>query len=189
MRKFDVHTKDTASAKSVESLLNAEEAFGFIPNLIGILAESPAALNGYLTLGQIFDESSFSPTERQLVILTVSRVNECRYCVAAHSVVADLQEVPADVIEAIRNDQPIADNKLEALRTFTTAVVEERGWVTEDDTAAFLAAGYSKAQILEVILGISFKTLSNYANHVADTPLDHAFALKAWGPVTKRLAS
>ncbi len=189
MRKFDVHTRDTASAKSAESLLNAEKAFGFIPNLVGILAESPAALNGYLTLGQIFDESSFSPTERQVVILATSRFNECRYCVAAHSVVADLQEVPADVIEAIRSDQPIADSKLQALRTFTTAVVEARGWVTEDETAAFLAAGYSKAQILEVILGISFKTLSNYVDHVADTPLDEAFAPKAWAPVTKRLAS
>ncbi|MEE8514358.1 MAG: carboxymuconolactone decarboxylase family protein [Gammaproteobacteria bacterium] len=189
MRKFDVHTRDTAPAKSAESLRNKEEAFGFIPNLVGILAESPAALNGYVTLGQIFDESSFSPTERQIVLLAASRFNECRYCVAAHSVVADLQEVPADVIAAIRNDQPIADNKLEALRTFTTAVVEERGWVTEDDTAAFLAAGYSKAQILEVILGISFKTLSNYVDHVADTPLDEAFAPKAWAPVTKRLAS
>ncbi len=189
MRKFDVHTRDTASAKSAELLLNAEKALGFIPNLVGILAESPAALNGYLTLGQIFDESSFSPTERQVVILATSRFNECRYCVAAHSVVADLQKVTADVIEAIRNDRPITDSKLEALRTFTTALVENRGWVTEDETAAFVAAGYSKAHMLEVILGISFKTLSNYANHVADTPLDHAFALKAWGPVTKRLAS
>ncbi len=189
MRKFDVHTRDTSSAKSAELLLNAEKVLGFIPNLVGILAESPAALNGYLTLGQIFDESSFSPTERQVVILATSRFNECRYCVAAHSVVADLQEVPADVIEAIRNDQPIADSKLEALRTFTTDVVENRGWVTEDDTAAFLAAGYSKAHMLEVILGISFKTLSNYVNHIADTPLDDAFAPKAWAPVTKRLAS
>ncbi len=189
MSHFNVHTKETAQIESAELLGNAEKAFGFIPNLLGVFAESPAALKAYLTIGQIFDESSFSPTERQLVILTASRFNECRYCVAAHSVVAGMQKVPADVIEAIRKDQPIAVSKLEALRTFTTAVLEQRGWVREDDTAAFLAAGYSKAQILEVILGISFKTLSNYVNHVADTPLDHAFAPKAWAPVTKRLAS
>ncbi|MCH8945190.1 MAG: carboxymuconolactone decarboxylase family protein [Proteobacteria bacterium] len=189
MSKFNVHTKETAQAKSAELLGNAEKAFGFVPNLLGVFAESPAALKGYLTIGQIFDESSFSPTERQVVILAASRFNECHYCVAAHSVIADLQKVPTDVVKAIRNDQPIADSKLEALRSFTTAVVEQRGCVSDDDIAAFLAAGYSKAQILEVILGISFKTLSNYANHIADTPLDDAFAPKAWAPVEKRLAS
>ncbi len=189
MSNFNIHTKETAQTASAELLGNAEKAYGFIPNLLGVFAESPAALKAYLTLGQIFDESSFSPTERQLVILATSRFNECRYCIAVHSVVANLQKVPADVIEAIRNDQPIADSKLEALRTFTTVVIEKRGWVTENDTAAFLAAGYNKAQILEVILGISFKTLSNYANHIADTPLDDAFAAKAWAPVSRRLAS
>ena len=189
MSIFDIHTKETAQAESTELLATAEMAYGFIPNLLGVFSESPATLKAYLTIGQIFDESSFSPTERQLVILTTSRLNECHYCIAAHSTVAEMQKIPADVVEAIRNDQPIGDSKLEALRTFTTAVVEKRGWVTENDTAAFLAAGYSKAQILEVILGISFKTLSNYANHIADTPLDDAFAPKAWAPVSKRLAS
>lgn len=189
MSIFDIHTKETAQAKSAELLATAEKAYGFVPNLLGVFAESPATLKAYLTIGQIFDESSFSPTERQLVILTASRFNECHYCMAAHSTVAEMQSVPADVIDAIRNDQPIADGKLEALRTFTTAVVEKRGWVTGDDTEAFLAAGYAKAQILEVILGISFKTLSNYVNHISDTPLDDAFAPKAWAPVAKRLAS
>lgn len=189
MTTFNVHTKETAQANSAELLGNAEKAFGFIPNLLGVFAESPAALKGYLTIGKIFDESSFSPTERQLVILAASRFNECHYCIAAHSVVADLQGAPADVVDAIRNDRPIADDKLEALRIFTTAVVEKRGWVSDDDVAAFVEAGYNKAQILEVILGISFKTLSNYANHIADTPVDDAFASRAWQPVEKRLAS
>ena len=189
MSNFNLHTKETAQTKSAELLANAEKAYGFIPNLLGVFAESPTTLKAYLTIGQIFDESSFSPTERQVLTLAASRLNDCRYCVAAHSVIANLQKVPADAIEAIRNDQPIADSKLEALRTFTTVVIEKRGWVTEDDTAAFLAAGYSRAQILEVILGISFKTLSNYTNHIADTPLDDAFAAMAWVPVSERLAS
>jgi len=189
MSIFDVHTKETAQTKSAELLATAEKSYGFIPNLLGIFAESPATLKAYQIIGRIFDESSFSPTERQLVILTASRLNECYYCVAAHSTVAEMQKVPADVIEAIRNDQPIADSKLQALRTFTTAVIEKRGWVTGDDTEAFLAAGYTKEQILEVILGISFKTLSNYVSHIAEPPLDDAFAPKAWTPVATRLAS
>ncbi len=161
-------------------LEGAEKAFGFVPNLIGTMAESPAATKGYLTIRQIFDETSFSPTERQLVILAASRYNECHYCVAAHSVVAEMQKVPNDVIQAIRSDRPIGDPRLEALRTFTTAVVDKRGWVSEDDIEAFLEAGYAKEQILEVILGVSMKTLSNYVNHIAQTPLDTAFAGKVW---------
>ena len=189
MSIFKVHTKETAPGGSTPLLGDAEKTFGFIPNLLGVFAESPAALEANLAVWQIFDESSFSPTERQVVELAASRFNECRYCVAAHSVVAGMQQVPADVIEALRNDRPIDDNKLQALRVFTTEVVEARGWVSEDQVGAFLAAGYNKAQVLEVILGITFKTLSNYANHIADTPLDTAFAAQAWTPAISRLAS
>lgn len=189
MNSFKVHTKETAQLKSAELLGNAEKTIGFIPNLLGVFAESPAALKAYLTIGQIFDESSLSPTEGQVVILAASRFNECHYCVAAHSVVANMQKVPSDVVEAIRNDLPIADSKLQALRVFTTAVVDKRGRISDDDIAAFLAAGYKNAQVLEVILGISFKILSNYTNHIADTPLDSAFKRKAWTPVVERLAS
>lgn len=189
MNLFTPHTIDTAPENSVELLTNAEENYGFVPNLLGVFAESPATLKAYRTIGQLFDESSFSLTERQVVILTASRLNECHYCVAAHSTVAGMQKVPADVIEAIRNDLPISDRRLEALRTFTTTIVEKRGWVADEETATFLAAGYTKAQVLEVILGLSFKTLSNYVNHIAEPPLDDAFAQRAWSPVETKLAS
>lgn len=134
-------------------------------------------------IGQLFEKSSSSPTERQTVILATSRFNECDYCMAAHSVIAGMQEVPTDVIEAIRDDRPIDDPRLEALRVFTNTVVETRAHVSSGDIEAFLAADYSKAQVLEVIFGISFKTLSNYVNHVAETPLDDAFATQAWAAI------
>jgi len=148
-----------------------------------VLAESPATLKAYLAIGKIFDESSFTQAEREVIMLTASRVQDCRYCVAAHSAVAGMQKVPADVIEAIRNDLPIANKKLEALRAFTVSIIENRGWIFDEETGAFLEAGYN------MILGISFKTISNYANHFANTPLDDAFAAKAWAPVAERLAS
>ena len=182
MTTFDIHSKETAPEKSVASLERAEKAFGFVPNLAAVMAESPAVIEAYLTLGQIFDKSSFSRTERQVVILAVSRHNECHYCVAAHSTVAEMQKVPADVIEAIRTDRPIRDPKLETLRAFTTTVVDKRGWVSAEAIEAFLSQGYTKAQAFEVILGVSYKTLSNYVNHIADTPLDEPFAAKAWTP-------
>lgn len=186
---FEVHTTDTAQGAAVDELRSIEKANGFIPNLYGVFAESPAVLKAYVTLGKIFDESSFSPAERQIIILAVSRYNECRYCIAAHTVVAGMQNVPATAVEAIRRDQPIPDSRLEALRQFATTVVEKRGWVSEAEVTAFLDAGFTKAQILEVVLGVSLKTLSNYANHIADTPLDDAFSPKAWTPGAEKLAS
>jgi alkylhydroperoxidase family enzyme len=108
---------------------------------------------------------------------------------AAHTVVARMQKVSADVIEAIREDRPIDDSRLETLRAFTTAVIEKRGWVSDNDISTFLAAGFSRAQILEVIVGISFKTLSNYTNHIVDTPLDAEFQSGAWSADERRLAS
>jgi uncharacterized peroxidase-related enzyme len=189
MKNFDIHTVETAKAPAADMLGNVEKAYGFIPNLYGVFAESPATLKAYMTIGKIFDETSFSATERQLIILAASRYNECDYCMAAHSVVAGMQKVPTEVIDAIRDDRPIRDSRLEALRVFTTAVVEKRGWLANEDVAAFLAEGFSKAQILDVILGVSFKTLSNYTNHLANTPLDDAFAQMAWAPVTRQIAS
>ncbi len=162
MSNYQVHTKETASPVSAEILANAEKAYGFIPNLLGVMAESPALIKAYMAIGKIFDETSFSPTERQVVILTASRFNECRYCMAAHSVVAGMQKISADVIGAIRNDTPIADARLETLRKTVTTLVEQRGWLSDEDKQAFFTAGYTQAQLLEVIVGISYKTLSNY---------------------------
>lgn len=188
MSNYQIHTKETASPASAEMLANAEKAYGFIPNLLGAMAESPVVLKAYLALGEFFDESSFTSTEQQLVTLTASRYNECRYCMAAHSVDAGMQKIPADVIDAIRNDLPIADDRLETLRQTVTTAIEQRGWLSEDDQDTFFAAGYTQAQLFEVILGISYKTLSNYVNHIADAPLDKAFASSVWAPVETRQA-
>ncbi len=189
MSQFQIHTKQTAPAASAQILGNVEKAFGFIPNLLGKMAESPATLKAYMALGQIFKESSFSSAEREVLTLAASRINDCRYCMAAHSVEAGMNQLSAAVIDAIRNDLPISDSRLEALRKFVTTAIEQRGWVSDADTSAFFAQGYSKEQVLEVILAISYKTLSNYVNHIVDTPLDDAFAPAAWAPAEQRLAS
>ncbi len=137
-----------------------------------MLAEAPAALEGYATLFQIFDKSSFTPAERQVVYLTANYENECQYCMAGHSVLAKIAHVPDQAIAALREGQRIEDSQLEALRTFTSKVVTNRGWVSEADVNAFLAAGYTKQNVLEVILGVAVKVISNYTNHVAHTPAD-----------------
>ena len=144
------------------------------------MAEAPALLEGYMTLAGIFDKTSFSETERQIVLMTNNRLNGCTYCMAAHTTISQMKGVPNDVIQSLRDNTPIADAKLEALRQFAEQVNVSRGWPNDDDVRAFVAAGYGQQQILEVVLGTGLKVLSNYTNHVADTPVDTAFAKNAW---------
>ncbi len=180
MTNFMTHTQETAGDEGREVLEAVKASYGFIPNLLGNMVEAPATAKAYLALGDLLGETSFSPMEQQVILLAASRINECDYCMGAHSAVAKMQKVPADVVESIRNDRPIADPQLEALRRFTTQVVEQRGWLPDEDVARFIAAGYGNQQILEVVLGVAMKTISNYTNHFAGTELDAAFADHAW---------
>ena len=99
---------------------------------------------------------------------------------AAHTTISQGAGVSKDVVDSLRNDTPIADQKLEALRIFSVAMIETRGWPSEAQSAALLAAGYTHQTMLEVILGTSLKVMSNYTNHVAETQLDPAFQANAW---------
>lgn len=180
MSTLRVHTIESAPEGSRETLAQTEKALGFVPNLFGVFAESPALLKAYASVGALFDSTSFTPTERQVVLLSVSLENECDYCMAAHSTIAQMQKLPEEVVAALRNDEPIADPKLQALSVFTRRVVRRNGWVSSDDVQEFLGAGFGQAQILDVILGVGMKILSNYTNHIGETPLDSAFQPQVW---------
>ena len=188
MTEFTKHTLETAAPEARAVLGQVKENYGFVPNLMASMVEAPQAARAYLALGDLFGETSFTATEQQVILLAVSRYNDCRYCVAAHSSIAELSKVPVDVVNAIRDDQPIADVRLEALRQFATRVVDQRGWLSDEQVAQFLDAGYGQQQILEVVLGVAMKTISNYTNHFADTELDSAFRPKAWQPTASNVA-
>lgn len=177
---FTTHTIETAPQKAKPFLNAAKGAYGFIPNLLGTMAEAPAILEGYMTLAGIFDKSDLSETERQIILMTNNRLNGCQYCMAAHTSISQGAGVPEDVISSLRTNTPITDPKLEALRTFAALINEKRGWPEPSDIETFLAAGYTRQSILEVILGTALKVMSNYTNHVAATELDAAFAPNAW---------
>lgn len=177
---LNVLTIENAEEKSAAVLNEVKAKFGFVPNLMGVFAHSPEALQGYLSLGDLLDKTSLSPTERQIVLLGVSEANGCEYCMAAHTTISSMQGIEASVIQAVREDRPINNPKLEALRVFTKAVVGKRGYVSTDEINSFLQAGYEKKNIVEVVLGTAMKTLSNYVNHIAQTPLDSAFEPAKW---------
>ncbi|MDH2916554.1 MAG: carboxymuconolactone decarboxylase family protein [Gallionella sp.] len=182
MSTFKLHTLDSAPAGSLPILDSANKGLGFIPNLYAHLASSPAALQAYKQLGALLEQSALTPEEQQAVLIAVSVENRCEYCVAAHSFLArNMVKMAADRISALRSGAPLPDVKLSALVTFTRAVVRERGWVADSpELKAFFAAGYTPQHALDVVLGVAMKTLSNYTNHLTDTPLDAAFASEAW---------
>ncbi len=182
MKHLPLHTIDTAPESSRDMLLKTQEAFGFLPNLLAVMSTSPAMTKAYLSLSEIFSSSSLSVVEQQVVLLTVSRFHQCHYCVSAHTTISRMNSVPDNVLESIRQDQPISDDKLDTLRQFTHHLLTNRGWAADDILEKFLAAGYSQQSILDIIVGISLKTLSNYTNHLADTPLDAAFSDDLWQP-------
>ncbi|ALF55239.1 carboxymuconolactone decarboxylase [Nostoc piscinale CENA21] len=177
---FTIYTIETAKEASKKALLHAKETFGLIPNLEGILAESPATLKGGMALWDLFETTSFTPIEQQVIYLTANYEHDCRYCMAAHSGLAKMIGMTPEDIEALRHGQPLADQNLQALRLFTKRMIEARGWVSEPEIEEFLAAGYTKQQVLEVILGIAVKIIHNYTNHIAKTPLDKAFQPYVW---------
>jgi len=184
MNDFPYHTVETAPEDAKPILEIAEKAFGMTPNLLRKMAEAPALLEGYWQLKEVFSNSSLSPIEQQVVLIAASASNSCTYCVSVHSVLADMTKVPGEATEALRNGQTIPDARLEALRQFTQSMVENRGWVPDAEVQAFLDAGFTRTQALEVVLGVGFKTLSNYANHLVESELDPAFQSRAWKPST-----
>lgn len=161
-------------------LAQAQKKFGMTPNLFRVMSSSPGMLQAYMAAAEAFDNSSLTPVERQVVLISTSVVNGCTYCVAAHSVIADMSGVPAAVTQALRDSTAIPDSKLEALRQTTNHLVEKRGWADAPVLAAFYAAGFDSQSLLDVIAGIGLKTMSNYMNHIAETPLDEAFAGRRW---------
>ena len=180
MANFKIHTSETAPEATVELLDDAKKNFGFVPNLFGTMAESPNLLSAYKFVGDVFASNSFTPEQRNVVWLTINYENNCTYCVPGHTGIAKSQGVSDEIIEALREGQPLADAKLEALRVFTREMVVQRGHVTEDQIQALFAHGYDNTTVLDVILGLAHKTMSNYTNHVAKTPVDEAFSALAW---------
>jgi AhpD family alkylhydroperoxidase len=189
MNSFTLHTVATAPAASQPLLTGATQAYGFLPNLLAGMAESSALLEGYMTLAGIFNKTALSETERQIILMTSNRLNGCTYCMAAHTTLSQGAKVPADVITALREGTPIADARLEALRRFAVRIVESRGWPTEHDIDALLAAGYARQTVFDVILGTSLKVMSNYTNHVVRTPLDAPFRANAWEPSNRETSA
>ncbi|WP_341937431.1 carboxymuconolactone decarboxylase family protein [Marinimicrobium sp. C2-29] len=180
MNDFKLHDVDSAPEESKPLLKKSLDDFGMIPNLHAVMAEAPGTLEGYQKLHELVLNSSLNNDEKTVVWQTINVENQCHYCVPAHSGIARSMKVSEDIDNALRDKTPLPDDKLEALRNFTLGVVRDRGNVSEKELNAFYEAGYGHRQVLEVILTVSQKVMSNYINHIAKTPVDEPFKSFEW---------
>lgn len=173
MTRLHLHTASTAPQASRTFVERAEANNGFLPNLIGILANSPEALETYASVSAINARTSLSLAEREVVQITAARVHGCDFCVAGHTAIASKQaQLPAAQIAALQHGTATGDLRLDAVRVFAEAVIATRGAVNDAVLTAFLGQGFSQQQALEVVLGISLATLCNFANSLARSPVN-----------------
>ncbi|SDC27783.1 carboxymuconolactone decarboxylase family protein [Actinokineospora iranica] len=174
---FAGHTIETAPEQAKPLIAGVRRKLGFVPEPVARMAESPELLGAFLDNAAVFDRTTLSPVEREVVIMTLATRVRCHYCVAMHSSILDKRSASADLIDGLREGRPLADVRLEALRRFTKAVIETGG---DTDTAAFLAAGFTRRNALEVVLGIGAYTMSTFANRLTGAPLDAQFEEHRW---------
>ncbi|MBY5920765.1 carboxymuconolactone decarboxylase family protein [Ferrimonas balearica] len=175
MTEFILYDQDNAPQASRRLLESSKKAFGMIPNLHAVMAESPQLLAAYQQAHQQFLESSLDATEKTVVWQTINRFHQCHYCLPAHTAIAHGMGVDKAVIEALREGGPLPNPKLQILHDTTLALVRDRGQLSEAQQAAFMTAGYDRRNLLEIVLAIGQKVMSNFTNHLAHTPVDDPF--------------
>jgi alkylhydroperoxidase family enzyme len=178
--QFTLFDESSAPGRAKTCLEAARKNLGVIPNLERTMAGAPALLEAYVRTWELFDETSLTPIERQVVYQTANFENECEYCVPWHTMLSKLARMDPHDVQALRDGAPLKDAKLEALHRFARAMIVNRGKIPPCDLDAFLAAGYTPQHALEVILGLAIKTMSNYTNSIAGTPLDKTVSRLAW---------
>lgn len=168
MRSFTKHTIESAPEESTELLQYGEKKYGMLPNLFRYMAGAPAALEGYINLFNTFSKTSFTTGEQHLILLAISVVNKCDYCTAAHTRAAKANGISSSVLNAVRKQQTVADERLNVLVDTAQKITETRGNIDAADLETFYNAGFAPENVLEIIVGVSLKTMSNYINHVTE---------------------
>lgn len=174
---FPIHTKQTAPETSREILEGMEQKLGFVPNLIKIMAESPALAHSYLGLWDIaITQGELSPEELNFVALVISEHQKCKYCIAAHSNVADtVAPIENEIVAAIREGSCVDNPRFEALRSFAIKLYDCQGYAPEAEVKEFIAKGFTRREVLDIVVIIAWKTLSGFTTALTATDLDNEF--------------
>ncbi|XYH93972.1 carboxymuconolactone decarboxylase family protein [Sorangium sp. So ce1128] len=163
---FPAHTTDSAPAAVRPALERTARKFGFLPLPVARLATSPLLVRAFDDLLALFEEATLSPIEREVVVMVVASENGCDLCRTMHRGLLLRAGAPPAVAAALFERTPVPDARLQALAAFTEATLRERGQVSDADLDAFIRAGFTAEQALEVIVGVGTFTLSTFANRM-----------------------
>jgi uncharacterized peroxidase-related enzyme len=172
MTRISVPTIELSPVASLPLLDAVKKQLGVVPNLMRLVGNSPAALEGYLSLSGALGKGSIGAKTGERIALAIAEINRCDYCLSAHTYLAsNVAKLDAAEISANRHGQS-GDAKADAAVRFAASVAIERGHVSDTAVAAVKAAGFTDAEVIEVVLHVALNTLTNYVNSVAHTEID-----------------
>ncbi len=171
MSRLSAINPDQATGQAHKLLQGVQSKLGFAPNIMKTMANSPAVLQGYLDFSNALSKGNLSPKLREQIALAVSEVNDCQYCLAAHSAIGRSVGLSEEtIVDSRRGESP--DTKEATILAFTRNVVENRGWVSDEEVDKLRKVDFSQGNIVELIANISLALFTNYFNHVAQTEVD-----------------
>lgn len=165
-------TIDTAPTASRPLLESVKRKMDSTPNMFRLIANSPAALEGYLALSGALDKGALPATTRERIALAIAEINGCSYCLSAHTYLGKNRLQLDDAEMAANREGRSNDPKADAAVRFAVKVARERGHVSDRDLSSVKAAGYDDAQVIEIVQHVALNVLTNYINMVAETDLD-----------------
>lgn len=168
MSPFTFYTQENSSGKTQSLLDGIQQGYGFVPNLFAYMAEAPTTIEAYLTMNELIGKGSFSAAQNQVALLAVSIENGCDFCITAHRAIGKMSKANQQTLDALHSHAEIDDASDRALVTYVRKVVKQRGYMSEGDIRNFMDAGFTRQQLMEVVLIVSIKTLSNYINHITE---------------------
>jgi alkylhydroperoxidase family enzyme len=180
MPNYPVHTIASAPEKSKPALEQLQKVFGILPNLPAVIANSPKLINALVGLFAQVHSPGLSEAENQIVLLTDAVTNSSAYAVAFHTTLALQQGIDSEETSAIREGHLPRDKRFAALSNLAKTLIEKRGHLSGQELDSFIAAGFTKEQVLEVIAIVAASTITNYTGTIANPPLEDAFLEHAW---------
>lgn len=174
MTTFSIPSREEVSSNNQAIFDNLNKGLGFVPNLYAYFAKNDTALGDYLALQN--RKSTLRAKEREVINLVTSQINGCRYCQSAHTALGKMNGFTDEQIVELRKGLASFDNKLDALVKFTADVVENRGKASQTSKTAFFNAGYTEAQMIDVIMVVGDKIISNYIHNLTNFAIDFPLA-------------
>lgn len=174
MQKFSIPSREDVSENNKSIFDNLQKTLGFVPNLYAYFAKNETALADYLALQN--RKNTLKAKEREIINLVVSQVNSCSYCLSAHTVIGKMNGFSEEQILEIRTGFAVFDEKLNALAQFTRSVVENNGKASELALNSFFQAGFNEANLIDVIIVVGDKIISNYLHNLTQFDIDFPLA-------------